>query len=93
MHVVTTVLVLALLGQAMPGRAPRRTTLDQPAARSSTCRAGDTIVVRPVAMGSTDFNLGIEVYDETRTLVGRDNEESDVSVFEFGKPRVPGGTT
>ncbi len=87
MYVVTTVLVLALLGQAMPAVHPveprstsRSAILDM--------RAGDTIVVRPVAMGSTDFNLGIEVYDETRTLVGRDNEESDVSVFEWEAPRA-----
>ena len=88
MGVVTLTLALAL---ALYGQGALEPRLVEPQGVSRTqhfaMRAGDAIVLRPVAVASSDFTLAVEVYDESRTLVGRDDDEVDVSAFEWEAPR------
>jgi esterase/lipase superfamily enzyme len=49
-----------------------------------TLRGGDAIVVQP--LGPSTLVVHVEVYDDSRVLVGRDDEDVDAEAFEWAAP-------
>ena len=50
-------------------------------------REGQSVTILPFGPENSDFAFTVEIYNDQKTLVGRDDDESDAPVFTWDVPR------